>query len=200
MKKKKLLTVTLISVMSIAAAMMMGCGDNKSSSQADNNQASSSISSDAGKNASTKTDNLKSSTDKQNNTLLEKTTADTLPTKAGIDIQSELAQIDAQASAIDTRLQNENLTQNQMNQLTAQVYKLWDDKLNSMWSYLSDTLDNSTMKTLKEEERNWLKKKDSLVKEAGQEAAGGSMQAMLENTKAAELTRDRVYELAKYYK
>lgn len=128
----------------------------------------------------------------------EKTSAAT-SSKAS-DIQKELAQIDEEAAAIEARLQNENLTQNQMNQLTAQIYKLWDDKLNEMWSYLSNTLDSSTMKTLKEEERVWINKKESQIKEAGKEAAGGSMQAMLENDKAAELTKDRVYELAKYYK
>lgn len=194
MKKKKLLTVTMISVMGMASAMMMGCGDNKSSSQADNNQASSSISSDAGKSEASK------NADKSSEKAAEKTSADTSSQKTSANIQNELAQIDEEASVIDARLQNENLTQNQMNQLTAQKYKLWDDKLNSMWSYLSDTLDSSTMKTLKEEENTWIKKKDSQVKEAGKEAAGGSMQPMLENTKAAELTRDRVYELAKYYK
>ncbi len=194
MRKKRILTVTLASVMSIAAAMMMGCGDNKSSSQVDNNLASSSISSGAEKSEASK--NVDNSTEK----ATEKTSASTSSQKTSADIQNELAQIDEEASVIDARLQNENLTQNEMNQLTAQVYKLWDDKLNSMWSYLSDTLDSSTMKTLKEEENTWIKKKDSQVKEAGKEAAGGSMQPMLENTKAAELTRDRVYELAKYYK
>lgn len=194
MRKKRILTVTLASVMSIAAAMMMGCGDNKSFSQVDNNLASSSISSGAEKSEASK--NVDNSTEK----ATEKTSASTSSQKTSADIQNELAQIDEEASVIDARLQNENLTQNEMNQLTAQVYKLWDDKLNSMWSYLSDTLDSSTMKTLKEEENTWIKKKDSQVKEAGKEAAGGSMQPMLENTKAAELTRDRVYELAKYYK
>ena len=194
MKKKKLLTVTMISVMGMASAMMMGCGDNKSSSQADNNQASSSISSDAGKSEASK------NADKSSEKAAEKTSADTSSQKTSANIQNELAQLDEEASVMNARLQNENLTQNQMNQLTSQVYKLWDDKLNSMWSYLSDTLDSSTMKTLKEEENTWIKEKDSQVKEAGKEAAGGSMQPMLENTKAAELTRDRVYELAKYYK
>lgn len=130
------------------------------------------------------------------------TKSDTSSGKTSISkssIQEELAQIESKASEINVKLQNENLTQTDMNRLTADIYKLWDDELNKVWSHLKDTLDNSTMSKLKEEERSWIKEKDSKVEAAGKEASGGSMQTMLENDKAAELTRARVYELVKYY-
>lgn len=119
-------------------------------------------------------------------------------TQSSLDIENELAQIEKKAAAINNKLQNEILTQTEMNQLTAELYKLWDNELNKVWSYLKDTLDNATMSTLKEDERNWIKNKDSQVKEAGKEFQGGTMQSMVENSKAAELTRERVYELSKY--
>lgn len=120
--------------------------------------------------------------------------------KNKVSIQDELAQIEKKEAEIDARLQKESLTQSEMNQLTAEVYKLWDDELNKVWKHLKDTLDDSTMTTLKEDESKWIKEKDVKVKAAGKEAEGGSLQPMLENDMAAELTKARVYELAKYYK
>ena len=53
---------------------------------------------------------------------------------------------------------------------------------------------------LTEEERAWIKWKEQAVKDAGSEMEGGSMQPLLENDKAAEVTRERVYELAGWLK
>ncbi len=116
------------------------------------------------------------------------------------DIQAELAKLEEQDNAINDRLRNESLTQDEMNRLTAQRYKLWDDELNSIWAHLKDTLDEGTMSKLTEEERSWISDKDSKVEAAGKEAEGGTMQPMLENDEAADITRERVYELAQYYK
>lgn len=116
------------------------------------------------------------------------------------DILAELAKLEEQDNAINDRLRNESLTQDEMNRLTAQRYKLWDDELNSIWAHLKDTLDEGTMSKLTEEERSWISDKDSKVEAAGKEAEGGTMQPMLENDEAADITRERVYELAEYYK
>ena len=56
------------------------------------------------------------------------------------------------------------------------------------------------MQKLTEEERAWIKWKEQAVKDAGSEMEGGSMQPLLENDKAAEVTRERVYELAGWLK
>lgn len=116
------------------------------------------------------------------------------------DIQNELSKLEEQDNAINDKLKNESLAQDEMNRLTAQRYKLWDDELNSIWAHLKDTLDDSTMSTLKEEERSWIKDRDSQIEVAGKEAEGGTMQPMLENDTGADITRERVYELAEYYK
>ena len=47
-------------------------------------------------------------------------------------------------------------------------------------------------------ERDWIASKDAEVQAAGQEHEGGSAQPLDEAMKAAELTKARVYELAKY--
>lgn len=115
------------------------------------------------------------------------------------EIDAELAGIKAQSDEINDKLTNDlSLTQGDMNQLSAQMYKLWDDELNSIWGRLKDKLDDDTMSKLTEDERNWIADKEAKVKAAGADAEGGSLQPLLENSEAAELTQARVYYLAQY--
>lgn len=181
--QRKLLTLEMAAVISITAASMSGCENVKGVTKSLETKANTEVTTDTEK--ITKTNSGLVGASKEN-------------TQSVLDIENELAQVEKKAAVINNKLQNEILTQTEMNQLTSELYKLWDNELNKIWSYLKDTLDNSTMNTLKEDERNWIKEKDSQVKEAGKEAQGGTMQSMLENSTAAELTRKRVYELAKY--
>ena len=81
-----------------------------------------------------------------------------------------------------------------MNELSAKLYKLWDDELNSIWK----RLDEDTKAELLDEEGAWIKEKESKIEEAGKDWEGGSGQPLAENTEGADLTRARVYELAEY--
>ena len=101
---------------------------------------------------------------------------------------------------MNEELQSGLLAQQEMNRLSGELYRLWDDELNSLWSRLKDKLDSEQMEQLTEDERAWIKWKDQAVKEAGSEAEGGSLQQLLENDKAAEVTRERVYELETWLK
>ena len=115
-------------------------------------------------------------------------------------IESELQKIEEKASAIQKDLSSGNLAQQEMNTRSLELYQLWDNELNSIWTRLKENLDEDTMSTLTQEERDWIKEKDSAVEAAGKEAEGGSLQPLLENDKAAEMTKERVYELAEYLK
>ena len=119
----------------------------------------------------------------------DKVTVNDKTTTSDVSIESELQKIEEKAAAMQ-----------EVNTLSLQLYQLWDNELNSIWSRLKETLDEDTMTTLTQEERDWIKTKDSAVEEAGKDAEGGSLQPLLENDKAAELTRNRVYELAEYLK
>lgn len=112
----------------------------------------------------------------------------------------ELASVEEQAAELENKMQKEPLTQMELNTLTEELYKLWDSELNQIWNQLKNSLDEDTMEELTEEERNWISGKEQIVQEAGAEYEGGSMQPMIENEKAAELTKNRVYELIKYLK
>lgn len=86
----------------------------------------------------------------------------------------------------------------EMNMAAAELYRIWDDTLNTVWKLLESELDDTTMEQLRAEEREWIKFKETEAKAAGEEVEGGSMQPLLESERAAELTKERVYELAKY--
>ena len=112
-------------------------------------------------------------------------------------IQDEIAKVE------DKSCEYENadwgsMGQQEMNQLTAQWYQLWDDELNSLWSRLSDELDAETKAKVLDEQRAWIKRKEENVIGAGAEAFGGSLQPQLENSTAEEMTRARAYILAGY--
>ena len=89
--------------------------------------------------------------------------------------------------------QEEAATQPEMNATAEEMYRLWDDTLNAVWGLLETNLE-----VLRKEESEWIASKDAEVQAAGLENGGGSMQPLLEAMRAAELTKARVYELAKY--
>lgn len=112
-------------------------------------------------------------------------------------IAMEISFAEERAAELETKLQ-EDTTQLDMNTTCQELYRTWDDTLNIVWKLLAEELDDTTMEALRTEERNWIELKESEVKAAGQEYEGGSIQAMTEFLKAAELTKERVYELAEY--
>lgn len=112
----------------------------------------------------------------------------------------DLAEAETRAKQLEEKLQNESLTQQEMNQISAELYALWDEKLNEVWGELKDELPEAEMKELTEEELVWIANKEQQIAEAGAEYEGGSMQALQENMKGAELTRARVCELVERLK
>ena len=99
------------------------------------------------------------------------------------------------------RLQTDmTLTQTEMTTIAYERNNMWDKYLNSIWTVLLEVKSAEEMETIKEEEREWIAKKEAAVKDAGSEVDGGSIQPMIENDKAAEMTKGRVYELLELLK
>ena len=90
-------------------------------------------------------------------------------------IQDEIARVEVQSCEYENADWS-SMGQQEMNQLTAQWYQLWDEELNSLWSRLSDELDAETKATVLDEQRAWIKRKEENVKGAGAAAFGGSLQ------------------------
>lgn len=115
------------------------------------------------------------------------------------DMQQSVSSAEEWAASIEKSIQEDALTQAELNEKAEQLYEVWDSALNTVWSTLKKTQDEKAMSRLTEEEREWIARKEQKVAEAGAEYEGGSMQPMVMNQKAAELTKDRVYELIELF-
>ena len=109
--------------------------------------------------------------------------------------KAEVANIEVLAAEIEDHLENDMLNQTELNQYTGQLYQIWDDELNVLWSYLKQSLPADQMETLRQEEQEWIEDKEAQIAAAGNEFAGGSMQPMVEAQTGADLTKERVYVL-----
>lgn len=92
-------------------------------------------------------------------------------------------------------LLGEAATQADMNIAAADLYRVWDNTLNSLWAVLKRVLSEEDMTNLTREELAWIEEKEAAVLEAGKEVEGGSLYPLVTGQKAAELTKQRVYEL-----
>lgn len=117
-----------------------------------------------------------------------------------LKIKKELKGVEEKAAQIEQKIETEATTQLEYNELSGQLYEVWDAELNVIWKKLQNHLDKDNMEYLTKEERDWIKEKEKAVKKAGEACEGGSMQPMEENMKAAELTKQRTYELANWLK
>lgn len=114
-------------------------------------------------------------------------------------VTAEIAAVQSQADELEAKLTTAQ-TQLEMNETAAAIYRLWDDALNLLWNRLEETLDPTEMSVLAEEERTWISEKETQIAAAGAEYTGATMQPLAEAQKGAQLTRERVYELAEYLK
>ena len=112
-------------------------------------------------------------------------------------ITMEISFAEESSAELEAKLQDET-SQTEMNATSEELFQTWDNTLNIVWKLLESELDEEKMAALREEERQWIAGKEAAVKEAGQQYEGGSMQSMAESLKAAELTKERVRELAEY--
>lgn len=103
------------------------------------------------------------------------------------------------AASLEESITNDILTQLEYNEKTKELYDLWDSLLNRVWEVLKQTQDTETMKILTAEQLKWIALKEQEIAKAGAEYEGGSIQPMVMNQKAAEVTKVRVYELMKIF-
>lgn len=116
----------------------------------------------------------------------------------GATVEAIITHAEEAAAGLEQSLQNGGMSQADMNQAYAQIYAIWDEALNAVWSILKENLDEESMANLTAEERTWIAEKEQAVQEAAAEYEGGTMQPLAADSTAAEMTKERVYELAKY--
>ena len=115
------------------------------------------------------------------------------------EITAEISYAEEREKEIEKK-QKAAVTQMDMNLTAAEMHQMWDDTLNIVWGLLEANLSEADMEVLRKEEREWIAFKDAEVQAAGQECEGGSIQPSVEASRAADLTKARVYELAEYAK
>lgn len=96
---------------------------------------------------------------------------------------------------IKVSLENDELTQTEMNIKSQELYELWDGALNDMWSELKLSLSEEEFSKISDEQSTWSAEKEKSVEEAGKEVEGGSLYSLVVNMEAAKITEERVYEL-----
>ncbi len=112
-----------------------------------------------------------------------------------VDLNDYMVSIKEQSDDIKYFLENDAMTQMDMNIKSQELYDIWDNALNYLWGELKDSLSEEEFSKLLDEQRKWIAKKEKSVKEAGKEVEGGSMYSLVVNMEAAKLTEERVCEL-----
>lgn len=111
------------------------------------------------------------------------------------NLRAGIAFIEEWTAELENSIENDALTQAEYNEKSQELYEMWDGALNSVWGVLKQTQDAEAMSDLTVEEREWIALKEQIVSDAGAEYEGGTIQPMIMNLKAAEMTKARVYEL-----
>lgn len=111
------------------------------------------------------------------------------------ELEDYIASIKKQSDSIKNSLENDELTQLEMNEKSQELYELWDGALNDLWSKVKSNSSEEEFSKLLDEQRRWIAAKEKSVEEAGKEFEGGSIYSLIVNMEAAEITEERVYEL-----
>ena len=114
-------------------------------------------------------------------------------------LRARVASAEEQAEVLEYSITNDPLTQSELNGKTKEIYELWDGTLNEVWYYLKLIKSDEEMKPILAEQREWIAGKEREAEAAGKDFEGGTMQPMIINNKAAEMTKERVYELMKLF-
>lgn len=75
------------------------------------------------------------------------------------------------------------------------LFEVWDNALNGVWGELAKNAPQDALNRVISEEIAWIQYKDSEIQKAGQQQTDEILARTAANNKAAEITRERVYEL-----
>ena len=109
-------------------------------------------------------------------------------------VDDYMISIEEQSDIIKTSLEQDALTQSDMNSKSQELYELWDNALNYLWSELKRILPEEEFLELQDEQLVWITEKEAAQKEAGSEVEGGSLYPLVVNGRGAAITEERVYE------
>ncbi len=120
-------------------------------------------------------------------------------TSAATSIQDEMNQVETLVEKYD-EMSSADISQAAMNQASQWPATVWDTELNSLWSRMSDNLDEKSKEEVLADLRVWnAMKEDAIVCAIGSEKDGGSIYAMSYQQQLSDMTRRKAYLLANTY-
>jgi len=115
------------------------------------------------------------------------------------DMDTYIESIKEQSDTIRASLENDPLTQAEMNVKSQELYELWDGALNYLWGEVKILSLEEEFEKLLDEQRAWITKKEEKAAEAGKDVEGGSLYPLVVNGEVARITEERVYMLYDLY-
>lgn len=113
------------------------------------------------------------------------------------DYMEYLGEIDDQIARM--RQEEAKSTTYSLKNVAETEYKLWDTELNVIYTDIMEELSEEEAAALREEERAWMKERDTRAEEAAKKNSGTSLESVEYIASLAASTRERVYELAEAY-
>ena len=110
-------------------------------------------------------------------------------------VDSYMESVKEEADGIKYFLENEAMTQLDMNEKSKELYELWKETLNHLIAELEHTLDEEDFAKFTEEQALWVKETEIAIEEAGKDYENGSIYSLIVNSEGARLTEERVYKL-----
>ena len=112
-------------------------------------------------------------------------------------IQEEITKIEKEADNYKFTLENTE-PQQYKNIISYELYRLWDNELNSLWKRLFKEVNTTEKKKLLIQQKEWINRKKENIKIAGQPYEGGSIQSLVCNIRAMEMTKEEQNQTALY--
>ena len=109
--------------------------------------------------------------------------------------EDHLAATKERSDALKAALEQEALTQADMNQKSEELRALWDEALEHLLDEAKKILPEAEAEQLTAEQSQWASDTKAAVEAAGKEFEGGSIYPLIVNSEAARLTEERVYKL-----
>jgi len=103
--------------------------------------------------------------------------------------------VKGKSDAIKASLENDPLTQVDMNMKSEELHVLWRTALAMVLDDAAKVLPEAEWNTLTEEQNAWTEATEKAVEAAGKDFEGGSMYTLIVSMEAASLTEARVYEI-----
>ncbi|MDZ5253792.1 lysozyme inhibitor LprI family protein [Clostridium sp. LIBA-8841] len=166
---------------------------------ANNDKDSNSSKSDKDSKATENSNESKNTKSNENKGTDSKKEKSALP-KTKSEYFSKMQEVDNKADEIGEKCNNNpNVTQAEMNSVSYEQSKLYDDELNKIYKFLKQNLSTEKFKELEKSEVEWINQKEKRVESIKKEFEGGSMLPLQVNSAVAEESKNRCYYLINNY-